>query len=151
MVNYERDYWYGQASEQAVKAQLERVFGPLQSGDRYSKFDFWNDVYNIELKTRKCTVDNYPTTMIQCNKFVYAVDRVLVLAFKYTDGLYFIQYDKALFDTFQMRLFSRAGFEWDKKPHSYIPVKLLIRIDEIPEEPAPISPPITCEFSLEMA
>lgn len=130
MVNYERDYEWGAESEKEAKKLLEETFGMLTSGDRYSKFDFWNNKYNIELKTRKVYKDFYPTTMIQSNKFLYAIDRDLILAFKFTDGIYYIKYEKALFDTFETRLFSRAKLDWDKKPHTYIPVKYLTKLQE---------------------
>jgi len=137
MVNYEKDYCWGAESEIDVKPLLEKQFGPLQSGDRYSKFDFFNDRFNIELKTRKVAKDMYHTTMIQSNKFVCDNTRELVLAFKFTDGLYYIKYDRNLFNRFETRLFSRAKLAFDMKPHCYIPTVYLTQIPEnVAEVPA---------------
>lgn len=128
MVNYEFDYQYGSKSETEVKPILEKIFGELQTGDRYSKYDFSNERYSIELKTRKNKYDTYPTTMITKNKIVDD-SKKLILAFKFTDGLYYIEYDKQLFDKFNTRMFSRAYQKWDEKPHIYIPIEYLTRIE----------------------
>lgn len=131
MVNYETDYLYGLRSETEIKAVLEKHFGRLNTSDRYCPYDFYNDTYIIELKTRKCAYDTYPTTMITSNKLCMAPNKKLILCFKFTDGIYYIEYNESLFSNFERKMFSRAKLKWDEKPHAYIPIQYLTPICEV--------------------
>ena len=61
-----------------------------------------------------------------------AVDKLevnVILLFKFTDKLTYIEYDKTLFDTFEVKQFSRAQKQWDEKAHIYIPIEHLTIIE----------------------
>jgi hypothetical protein len=126
MVNYENDYIYGEKQEQKVFKIIEDSFeldSPLQKGTRYSKYDYYNNEINFELKSRKNQYNTYPTTMITMNKT--STDKELILVFNFTDGVYCIQYDSGIFSEFEVKPFSRAGIKTDEKPHYFIPVNKL--------------------------
>tara|TARA_R110002012_G_scaffold299095_1_gene497991 strand:- start:41 stop:475 length:435 start_codon:yes stop_codon:yes gene_type:complete len=63
----------------------------LSLTSKFSTFDFYNDEYKIELKSRSCTHDTYPTLMMNTNKLKWANDNPnfkCIFYFLFTDGLY---------------------------------------------------------------
>ncbi len=93
----------------------------------YSKCDFFDSKYKYELKSRRCEHDKYPTTMIpemKCNKRTY-------LLFFFTDGLYYIRYNKKIFDNFEKKMFVKNRYDKQdvKKYYYYIPVGYLKKIE----------------------
>jgi hypothetical protein len=126
MVNFECDYIYGEQQENKLYEIIKNGFEwstPLQKGTRYSKYDYYNDDTNIELKSRKNKYKTYPTTMLTLNKL--STDKELLLLFNFIDGVYFIQYDKDMFSKFEVKDFSRANLRGDEKKHIYIPITKL--------------------------
>jgi hypothetical protein len=91
----------------------------------------------IELKTRRIRHDQYPSTMIGQNKIDYCSnpDIDYYFAFNFSDGLYHIKYDKALFDTFERRDdFVRSERSDCYNPAQsvvYIPNNLLIPVPSV--------------------
>ena len=103
--------------------------------DRYAPFDFRtkNKSTFIELKTRMNAKNKYPTTMVSQSKVNIAKEypkKKFVFCFKFTDGLYYIQYEKELFDTFEMSQGGRndRGRE-EYNTYCFIPVSKLTKID----------------------
>ena len=93
----------------------------------YSNCDFFDSKYKYELKSRRCEHDKYPTTMIpemKCNKRTY-------LLFFFTDGLYYIRYNKKIFDNFEKKMFVKNRYDKQdvKKYYYYIPVGYLKKIE----------------------
>ena len=64
------DLSFGKDNEIRVKQRLERLFGPLDTTDQMDEFDFKNDNFIIELKSRRVTKNKYPSTMVGENKVV---------------------------------------------------------------------------------
>ena len=64
------DLSFGKDNEIRVKKRLERLFGPLEDTGTMDEFDFKNDGFYIELKTRRVTKTKYPTTMVGENKVI---------------------------------------------------------------------------------
>ena len=62
------DLSFGRDNEIRVKQRLQRLFGPLEETDAMDEFDFKNDNFYIELKTRRVTKNKYHTTMVGENK-----------------------------------------------------------------------------------
>jgi hypothetical protein len=94
--------------------------------DEYSIYDFESQEFRFELKTRRCSVNTYPTTMIGTNKLIPNV----ILLFKFKDGLFYVKYEKEVFDTFRV---SKAG-RYDRgcpeiKDYIFIPIERLNRIN----------------------
>ena len=93
----------------------------------YSNCDFFDSKYKYELKSRRCEHDKYPTTMIpemKCNKRTY-------LLFFFTNGLYYIRYNKKIFDNFEKKMFVKNRYDKQdvKKYYYYIPVGYLKKIE----------------------
>ena len=93
--------------------------------EQYSKFDFFDDEYDYELKSRTNKYKTYPTTMITANKV--SGNKKKIFLFYFTDGLYYIEYNKEIFDNYEIKMVSRSGME-AKKPHFLIPIEDLIEI-----------------------
>ncbi len=127
MVNFEGDYIFGEKQQEIIKPILEKTFGSLISNDRYSKYDFENDNYYIEVKTRKNSYYTYPTTLLTCNK-ITNTDKTLIFIFNFTDGIYYIEYDEKIFNCFEKKMFSRINKKFDMKDYYYIPIDMLKKI-----------------------
>ena len=54
------DLSFGKDNEIRVKTRLQRLFGPLEETDPMDEFDFKNDNFYIELKTRRVTTAAAP-------------------------------------------------------------------------------------------
>ena len=67
----------------------------LYSNDKFSTFDFSNDEYKIELKSRSCKHDTYSTLMMNTNKLKWAEKHpekkcVFYLLMDYINGIILI-------------------------------------------------------------
>lgn len=122
MVFYPEDYKFGDKEEERIHPSLIAYFKReiRRKGGR-NKFDYEDEEYNYEVKSRKNAYSKYPTTMITADKI--CGDKKLILLFNFTDGLYYIQYDEEKFKNYEVQNFSRARVKWDEKPHLYIPIQ----------------------------
>tara|TARA_R110002153_G_scaffold126664_2_gene274045 strand:+ start:236 stop:706 length:471 start_codon:yes stop_codon:yes gene_type:complete len=95
---YKLDKEQGLTAEKRCKVILEKEFGELKFTDKFCYFDYENAKYIIELKSRNCKHDAYPTAMINYPKILKykerEKEREFIIAFLYTDGLYFWKYDE---------------------------------------------------------
>lgn len=124
------DYEMGTTSEVNNLSTIQTLDAGLQRDtDRYAPFDYRNEGNTIfvELKTRTNAYNKYPTTMIPLHKVKIAesnMDKTYYFAFKYTDGIYYIQYNKNRFDTYEVK----EGGRWDRgapelRQYVYIPIE----------------------------
>jgi len=59
---------------------------------KWSRFDYYNNSTKIELKSRSCSKDKYPTTIVGYNKIKWAEkepDFKYIFYFLFSDGLYY--------------------------------------------------------------
>lgn len=126
MVHWNEDYKFGFQNQKIVFPKLKTFFNReiKENLNQYDKYDFEDDIYNYELKSRKNHMKKYPDTMITLNK-LNDEKKKLILLFSFTDKLTYIEYDKELFKTFKTNNFSRANEKWDEKVHIYIPIEYL--------------------------
>ena len=72
------DLKFGFDSEDSSKKYLDYVFGPLTNtrheGDKFAKYDFYNDNFKVELKTRKCKFGQYPDLYFEKGKLWEGVE-----------------------------------------------------------------------------
>mgnify|MGYP003669631707 CR=1 FL=1 len=128
MVNWENSYKYGERKEEALLPVLREYFGKeimRSKGGRYAKYDYADEKFNYELKSRTNKMERYPTTMITRNKVEGNADKDLILLFNFTDCLAYIQYEAEQFKNYSTENFSRLGATFDEKPHLYIPIEHL--------------------------
>ena len=130
MVNWENSYRYGKAKEVKLLPLLREHFGrEVQATEgRYAKYDYYDENYNYEVKSRTNKMRAYPTTMITKNK-TEGSDKPVILIFNYKDCLTYIEYDEEKFKDYDCEQFSRAGQSWDEQPHLYIPIDHLSVIE----------------------
>ena len=117
---------FGKQSEQETLPVIRRFFKDnsiLPTSKHFDKWDYISNTKNYELKTRTCSSNEYPTTMITQDKC--KIDSVLL--FKFTNGLYYIEYNKEQFDKYEIKLFTKYI-----KPIKYIYINIndLIKIEE---------------------
>ena len=126
--HFEASYKFGKANEEIILPLIQAKFNSniKPYTDKWSKFDFFDEITDYELKSRTFHYSKYSTTMITANK-VYG-DREKVFIFSFTDGVYFIKYNKEKFDKYEKINFARSGILIDMKPHFLIPIEELIRL-----------------------
>ncbi|MCP4119568.1 MAG: hypothetical protein GY737_30040 [Desulfobacteraceae bacterium] len=132
MKSFKQDFKYGIENEKRIFDLLQNKYDNLKhSTDKYSKFDFYNDKYEFELKTRNNNYNAYPTTLIACDKVQRKTDKKIILLFDFTDGLYYIKYKPRKFNKFSIidfQRFQRKDFNDIKKQYYHIPINKLKKL-----------------------
>jgi len=127
------DETFGLLHEQLTLSTINEVFGGgfKKTADKYHPYDFVKESKEyIELKTRRCKHDTYPTAMIGLNKINYAKKNPeckFKLLYKYEDGLYYHDVDPT--KNYQKACGGRADRgtpEW--KTCCYVPREELIKV-----------------------
>jgi len=125
------EYNFGKQSQQDNLELLKQLVPNIvEIEDTFYPFDFRDEDNSIfiELKTRRNNKDKYPTTMVPYSKILKIEEgNTYYFAFKFTDGLYYIKYEKDLFDTFEIKVGGRndRGIP-EYNDYVYIPVELLL-------------------------
>jgi len=128
----EKDLSFGFSQESKLQPLIETITGVLTRTQPYDLFDYYNDTYLVELKSRNNHYSKYPTTMVGYNKLVAAAksDKDVLFFFKFTDGLYYHKYDK----TFEYIVDMGGRCDRGKpeyKKYCYIPITQLIFVPNI--------------------
>lgn len=117
---YKQRYALGKQSEAdilpIIKEYFKREITPTE--DKYDPFDFRDETYQYELKTRTNKMNQYPTTMVTLNK----CQNNSILLFKYTDTVAFIEFDEERFKQYDVKKYTRYE-DRQKKDHIFIPIK----------------------------
>jgi len=124
-MHWTNSFKYGIEQQKIVLPIIKNYFNRdiIEHTEQYSKYDYSDEIYNYELKSRTNNLNKYPTTMITLNKIDKS--KPLILLFKFTDKLTYIEYNETLFNTFEVKQFSRANQKYDEKDHIYIPINYL--------------------------
>jgi hypothetical protein len=93
------DYNFGKKSEEELYSLIKNTFDKTlkPKKEKYALFDFESANTAVELKTRRCTSNTYPDTMIGLNKIEYAnrnSDKTIIFCFNFTDGLYYFKHQE---------------------------------------------------------
>lgn len=128
---FEQEYKKAIESEKEVLPIIRDYFKRdiKATKERYSKFDYHDLEYKYELKTRTNKYNSFQTTIIETNKIIENLK--IIFLFRFTDGLYFIEYKKELFNTFEKQLYIRNNPTIQtpiKKEHVFIPINKLTKI-----------------------
>lgn len=125
------DLDYGLPKEDPVIKRLSEYFNENVEKEtyQYSPFDAFSETTKYEIKSRRNRYLQYPTTIIPVDK-TQRIQGRLVFVFNFTDGLYYIVYDKEAFAKYEIRDVEavRKGGIRTLKPHFFIPIKDLIQI-----------------------
>ena len=142
--SFAEDYAFGKMNEDDIKLCVRTLFDNKeveQSKKKFAPFDFHTEdnSHFAELKTRRVCYNAYPTTLITTKKIDHAAahpESTFFFLFRFTDGLYYIQYNPEVFETFESMKFKRfaRADHYDKSvEHTYIPIEALTKL-EIEEE-----------------
>ena len=142
---YQIDTDYGNLAEKQAVIHLQNHFKfPLFKLDYYNTFDFYNEtekVY-IEIKSRRCKIDTYNSSMVGMNKLNKAKilsrkNYTIYFFFYFTNtdfsecDLYYWKFNILDFDNY---IICKNGGRTDRleqkeiKKYAYIPTNLLIKI-----------------------
>lgn len=123
MVLYPNDYKIGTKEEAELLPLIKSYFKRdiKKSENETARHDYFDDEFNYELKTRKNAYNQYSTTRITTDKL--CGEKRLILIFNFTDGIYYIEYNKEKFAEYDLIMFSRTGFKCDTKENIEIPIK----------------------------
>lgn len=124
------DYAFGTEAQARLLPRLRAFFGDDLSPtvDQFNHYDFESATAVYELKTRRIAHDRYPTTLIGANKVDHKHAKQQVYIFDFTDGTFYIRYDKATFDTLELAPFVRNAPGYVARPYLFIPVTALAPI-----------------------
>jgi hypothetical protein len=131
MKSYQQDKIFGIQQETFILPQLRTFFknpNIKKTENEYDIYDFTDGIINYELKSRNNKYNQFPTTLLTCNK----LSNNCIYVFNFKDGIYYIKYDEQLFNTFEKKQFVRNyRFGKDDKPqeHIFIPIQHLIKIN----------------------
>jgi len=130
-MSFKNDYIFGKQKEDEVLNIIKKKIrgNIIKTEKRYERYDFKDGEYYYELKSRNNKYNDYPTTLIEKGK---VIDDKLVFLFNFTDGLYYIVYNKELFEKFECKLFLRhKRCDYIDKPKLYyhIPIQQLTIIE----------------------
>jgi hypothetical protein len=94
----------------------------------YCPYDAYSVNTKYEIKSRRCRFETYDTTIIGVHKT--KTEGRLVFVFNFVNGLYYIEYNKELFSTFDIAPITvyRKGSRPTPTPHFKIPTHLLRQI-----------------------
>lgn len=115
---FEKRYEFGKSSEEEILPIIKEFFKDNTiepTINKLDRYDYKSKSKNFELKTRTNKYNDYPTTMIGLDK----CEINSILLFKYTDGIYYIEYNEEQFKKYQIKKFTKYV---QKKDYIYIPI-----------------------------
>ena len=128
---FEQDYKFGIENENKIIVDLNLYFKDVISKtDKFCKYDFESNKAIYELKSRNNNYKTFDTTLIPFDK-ILKTTKIQYFIFSFFDGLYYIKYEKDLFDCFDLMPFQRhqrSDYVDMKKLYYYIPVWMLNKI-----------------------
>jgi len=135
-MTFQSDYAYGIQQQKKLYPLFKNFFDDnlISTPNKYDKYDYEGTTTSYELKARKINYETYSTTCIASDKINPKHNKHQTYLFNFLDGTYYIEYDKELFDTFDIKEFRRfrTGVNDKEKPYVYIPINKLTRIiDEV--------------------
>ena len=134
----------GAIGERTAFELIKNVYGGtvLKTKFKYTKFDFYNETYLFEVKNRQTYSFQYPTAII--NKCKIGIDRNMIFIFQYVDKIFYIRYEKELFDSFEIEFKKPLNYIITMDDVIHIPRKFLT---EINKDSRIILPPIYMDNS----
>jgi len=126
------DVSYGLHLQPIVIDSLAKYFDEAieETSDKYARYDAYSNTTLYEIKCRRCSIHKYNTTIIPIHK-AKSITQRLLFVFKFNEGLFYIEYNLGLFQTFESKEITVYRLGSCPKPviHYLIPTHLLIKID----------------------
>ena len=96
--NIDKERNYGWSREDIMKPYIEKNLNTELNKyqEQFATFDYYNEKYEIELKSRRVKHNKYPSTMIGVNKYTEGLEHIkqgklVYFFFNFIDGLYVYQ------------------------------------------------------------
>lgn len=129
---FKEDYKTGTEAEKRILNDINEYFKDdiKQIKDKYNKYDYEGITSIYELKTRTNKYNTFNTTLLGFDKIINN-DKKQIFIFNFIDGLYYIEYNKIIFDEFEKKLFvrnKRNDYNDKEKIYLFIPINKLIKI-----------------------
>jgi hypothetical protein len=133
-MSFKVDYAFGTQKEIEVLDKIRVFFKDdtiKASSYKYSKHDFiGTSIY--ELKSRNCSTKAFNTTLLPKTKVIPDKENQVFL-FNFTDGLYYINYNKNLFENViecsNFKRHKRIDYNDKEQLYYHIPIDMLSRIN----------------------
>ena len=126
--NIKKSQVFGSNGEKHALNLIKTVFGGnvMQTQYIYTKFDFYNESYLFEVKTRNICSSKFKTALINTGKII---DRNIIFMFQYLDKILYIRYDKEIFDTFEIEYTKKLNTVLTTDDVYHIPIYCLTEIN----------------------
>ena len=122
---------FGYGEEDKIKPILDEHFGCLKKLDKYNPFDFENEDYIVEVKSRRINHNKYNTLMFNYSKLEklegYEDVKIAIFVFNCDDGIFYWEYDKTEFTIGVGGRCDRGCNEYSRM--AYVNVKHLTQLD----------------------
>lgn len=133
-INRYNSFNFGLDNEVALLPKIKTFFNDPtieKTPSSHCPFDFEGQSGLYELKTRRCKLQSYGTTIFPAKKLLFQPDKPKVLLFSFVDGDYYIPYTPEVFSTFERE---NKQFRHDRgnidtaQDYIHIPVDKLLQI-----------------------
>jgi hypothetical protein len=129
-MSFKKDYTLGLQKEDEVLPKIKNYFKReiQKTNNKFETYDFYDEKYTYELKSRNVKYETYPTTLIAKDK----IRKRIIFLFDFTDGLYYIKYKHKKFENFECKEFvrnKRSDYNDKQKEYIYIPIEYLKKIE----------------------
>ena len=133
MTSFISDYKFGMLGEEKVYDKIKNYFGnDIIKTNKYCKYDFYNDEFLFEVKSRKIKYKDFTTTIIPEDKIIpECKPKKQIFIFNFLDGVYYIEYKEETFKNFTLQEYKRndrCDYNDIKKLYYFIPITELIKI-----------------------
>jgi vesicle coat complex subunit len=129
---YKLAYEYGKQNEDNVLPLIKEHFNSDSiepTTEKYDRFDYIDNKNKIyyELYTRTNSYNTYPTTLLYSKKIIKDTNYKQIFLYNFTDGLYYIEYNKQIFNKFEKTLIkqNRTDMKDPVKNIILVPINLL--------------------------
>ena len=138
MVKFSKeDNLFGLAKEQEYQEAISKLIGqPISKTKfKYCYYDYYSEdeKIRIELKSRRVSSTEFNTTFFTLNKLIsidkFSENKEHLLVFSFTDGLFYIWYDREKFNQFKTQ--DRLVRPYLNNGKGYIVTNILIPILEL--------------------
>lgn len=131
---YLADMSFGFGEEDKIQPYLEHRFGKLNKLDKYNPFDFENDEFIVEVKSRRIPHNKYKTLMFNYTKLekleLMETKKRAIFVFNCDDGVFGWEYDSTEFFVGRGGRCDRGCNEYSQM--AYIGIDKLFEIETMP-------------------
>lgn len=129
------DYLKGKKREDYLYPLIKNKFNLnnlKQSINQYDKFDYFDDEYLIELKSRNCYSYTYNDIFFNNDKIIYGLNKnkKMIFVFEFIDKVLYIKYDNLIFNNYLVKKINNRSDRGRKEYINciFIPLKDMLEL-----------------------